>query len=79
MKQIYFPSPLSNLQGTVNKAAPYQHPEVTSCLSHFFKGRNDFGGVYPERFRQGKYGLQMPEAMVALIATAVSWPLSHTP
>ena len=69
---IIFVSPSPNVQGAMNKAAPYQHPEVMSCLSHFFKSCNDFGTEYPERFHQGKYGLQMPEAMVALIATAVS-------
>ena len=56
----------------MNKAAPYQHPEITSCLSHFFKGRNDFGVEYSDKLNQGKYGLQMPQSMVALIATAVS-------
>jgi len=56
----------------MNKAAPYQHPEITLCLSHFFGSRNDYGTEYSDRFHRGKYGLQMPQPMVALIATAVS-------
>lgn len=63
---------LTDFQGAANKAAPYQHPEITSCLSRLFKGRYDLSAKYPERFDRGKYGLQMPQAMVALIATAVS-------
>jgi len=64
---------LTELQGVANRTAPYQHPEITSCLSRFFRGRTDYAAEYPERFHRGKYGLQMPQAMVALIATAVCW------
>jgi hypothetical protein len=45
---------------------------MTLCLSRFFKGRGGFHTEFSERFHQGKYGLQMPQPMVALIATAVS-------
>ena len=72
LMQTGITSQLNDFQGAANKVAPYQHPEIISCLSHFFKGRYNFGAKYPERFDRGKYGLQMPQAMVALIATAVS-------
>lgn len=77
--QSHLTSLLTDVQGTTNNAAPYQHPEMTLCLSRFFKGRGGFHVEFSERFHQGKYGLQMPQPMVALIATAVSnWPTTSS-
>ncbi|KAF9787517.1 hypothetical protein BJ322DRAFT_1019917 [Thelephora terrestris] len=63
--------------GTPNKAAPYQHPEITSCISHFFKGRNSYGVAYSAQIHHGKYGAEMPQAMVALVTTAIQVALGE--
>ena len=75
LNQLHLTSLFTNLQGAANKTAPYQHPKIMHCLSCFFKGCSNFHAEFSERFHQGKYGLQMPQPMVALIATAMSgWP-----
>ena len=53
---------------------PLQHPEIASCLSRFFRGRNSYGMEYSAQFPKGRYGHQMPEAIVALVTTAVRSP-----
>ena len=42
------------------------------CLSHFFNGTRSLGVKYQENLPHGKYGPEVPEAMVALTAVAVS-------
>ena len=62
-----------NVQGARNKGAPYQDPEIASCISQFFKSCSSYGAEYAPKLSRGKnYGLLMPPAMVALVATAVS-------
>jgi len=46
--------------------------EMFAALAHFFKGREAVGVLYKERMPDGIYGIQIPDAMVALTATAVS-------
>ena len=64
------PNPLTFKQGAIDAGAPYQRQEVFLALRHFFKG-ND---LMKDRLPTGMYGTQIPEAMVALTATAVSSP-----
>jgi hypothetical protein len=64
-------------QGGVDCAAPYQHLEMFASLAHFFKGRDAVGIMYKDQFQTGVHGIQIPDAMVALTATAVSLCYSH--
>jgi len=43
-----------------------------AALAYHFKGCEAVGVVYEERILNGIYGTQVPDAMVALTATAVS-------
>ena len=43
-----------------------------AALAHYFRGREAVGVMYKERIPEGIYGSQLPDAMVALTATAVS-------
>jgi hypothetical protein len=51
-----------------------------SCLSRLFNGTRSLGVKHQEKLPCGKYGREMPEAMVAITAVAVSgsypsrWP-----
>ena len=63
---------LASRQGVVDNAAPYQHPEMFVALARFFKNRESVGVVYKELMPSGIYGTQVPDAMVALTAVAVS-------
>jgi len=65
-------------QGAVDTATPYQHPEIFTALAHFFKGREAVGVLYKESMPTGIHGTQIPDAMLALTATAVSmYPTYH--
>jgi len=44
------------------------------ALAYYFKGREAVGLLYGEHIPVGIYGPQMPDAMIALTATAVSTP-----
>ena len=46
--------------------------EMFAVLAHFFKGREAVSILYKDRFQTGVHGTQIPDAMVALTATAVS-------
>jgi len=59
-------------QGAVDTAAPYQHPEILAALAFFFKGRESVGVIFKGRMPNGIHGTQIPDAMLGLIATAVS-------
>ena len=49
-----------------------------AVLAHFFKGRDAVGIVYKEHMPEGICGTQVPDAMVALTATAVgAHPSDH--
>lgn len=70
-QKFYHYSP--STQGARNRGAPYQDPEISSCISHFFKGRSSYGAEYAPKIPRGKnYGLLMPPTIVALVTTAVS-------
>jgi hypothetical protein len=43
-----------------------------AALAHYFKGHDTVGVTYKERMPTGIHGTQIPDAMVALTATAVS-------
>ena len=45
-----------------------------AALAYYFKGREAVGIIYKERMPTGIYGIQIPEAMVALTTTAVRAP-----
>jgi hypothetical protein len=49
-----------------------------SCLSYLFTGARSLGVKNRAKFPHGKYGIEMPEAMVAVTAVAVSslYPLA---
>jgi hypothetical protein len=48
------------------------------ALAHFFKGREAVGILYKESMPTGIHGIQIPDAMLALTATAVSvYCISH--
>lgn len=57
--------------GNLNPATPYQHPEMFVALSYFFKNQGSVGIVFEESLPMGKYGRQLPDAMVALTATCI--------
>ena len=63
---------IHRLKGAADTAAPYQHPEMFVALAHFFKGREPVGVLYKESMPTGVHGTQIPDAMLALTATAVS-------
>jgi len=68
----------TTFQRTVDTAAPYQHPEMFAALAYFFKGREAVGILYKESMPTGIHGTQIPDAMLALTATAVStYPAYH--
>lgn len=69
---------LTRYQGAVDTAAPYQHPEFMVALAHYFKGRDAVGVLFEEQMPNGDHGPQVPDAMVALTATAVGLrPSAH--
>ena len=73
-RHVSLPEPRSLIspQGAIDTAAPYQHPEIFAALAYFFKGRESVAVMYGDRIPNGIHGAQIPDAMVALIATAVS-------
>ena len=42
-----------------------------AALAYYFKGRDAVGVIYKERMPNGIHRVQLPDAMVALTATAV--------
>ena len=69
---------LTLYQGTIDTAAPYQHPEFMAALAYYFKGRDAVGVLFKEQMPNGDHGPQVPDAMVALTATAVGLcPSAH--
>ena len=61
----------------MDAAAPYQHPEMFVALAYFFKGRDTVGVLYKDSMPTGIHGAQIPDAMLALTATAVSTRICH--
>lgn len=48
-----------------------------AALSHFFKGSGSVGVMFEEALPIGEHGTQVPDAMVALTATCVSYAVQH--
>ena len=56
----------------MDTSLPYQHPEMFVALAYFFKDREAVGVLCGEFMPSGVHGTQIPDAMLALTATAVS-------